>query len=30
MIQAQENDKKPHTGPDLGPSGQNLGCQFFL
>ena len=30
MIQTQENGKKPHFGPDLGPLGLNLGCQFFF
>ena len=24
MIQTQENDKKPHFGPDIGPLGPNL------
>ena len=30
MIQTQENGKKPHSGPDLGPLGPNLGCQIFF
>ena len=29
MIQTQENGKKPHFGPDLGPLGPNSGRQFF-
>ena len=30
IIQTQENDKKPHSAPDLGMLIPNLGCQFFL
>ena len=30
MIQTQENGKKPHFGPDLGPSGPNSGHQGFF
>ena len=30
MIQTQENGKKPHSGPDLGPLGPNLGRQIFF
>ena len=30
MIQTQENDKKPHFGPDLGPLGPNSGHQCFF
>ena len=29
MIQTQENGKKPHSGPDLGPFGPNSGCEIF-
>ena len=29
MIQTQENGKKPHFGPNLGPLGPNLGRQVF-
>ena len=30
MIQTQENSKKPHLGPDLGPLCPNLGHNFFF
>ena len=30
LFQTQENDEKPHFGPDLGPLHPNSGCQFFL
>ena len=30
MIQTQENDQKPQSGPDLGLLGPNLGCNFFF
>ena len=30
MIQTQENVKKPHFGPDLGPLGPNSDRQFFF
>ena len=30
MIQTQENAKKIHFGPDLGPLGPNSGHQFFF
>ena len=29
-IQTQENGKKPHLGPDLGPLGTNLSHQIFV
>ena len=29
IIETQENDEKPHFGPDLGLLGPNSGCQFF-
>ena len=29
MTQFQQNDEKPHFGPDLGPLGPNSGHQFF-
>ena len=29
MIQTQENDDKPHFGPNLSSSGPNLGRHFF-
>ena len=30
MIQTQENDEKPHSGPDLGPLGPNSSCEIFF
>ena len=30
MIQTEENAKKPHFGPDLGPLGPKLCYQIFL
>ena len=30
MSQTRENGKKPSFGPDFGPIGPNLGCQFFF
>ena len=30
IIQTQENDKKTHFGPDLGPFGPNSDHQFFF
>ena len=30
MIQTQENGKKLHFGPDLGPLSPNSGRQFFF
>ena len=30
MIQTQENGKRPHFGPDLGPLSPNSGHHFFL
>ena len=30
MIQTQENGKKPHFGPDLGPLGPHLGRQIWF
>ena len=30
MLQTQENSKKPHFGPDLGPLGPNLGHKSFF
>ena len=30
MIQTQENSKKPHFGPNLGPLGPNSCHQIFL
>ena len=31
MIQTQENDEKPHSGPDLGPLGAQIqAVKFFL
>ena len=30
MIQTQENDKKPHFGPDLGMLGLNSGREFLF
>ena len=30
MIQTQENGKKPHFKPDLGPLVPNSGCQIFF
>ena len=30
MIKTQENDEKPHFGPELGPLGPNSGRQFFF
>ena len=30
MIQIQENNKKPHFGPDLGLLGINLGHKIFF
>ena len=30
MNQTQENGKKSHFGPDLGPLGSNSDCKFFL
>ena len=30
MIQPQENNKKPHFGPDLDPLCPNLGLQNFF
>ena len=30
MIQTQENVKKPHFGPDLGPLSPNSDRQFFF
>ena len=30
MIQTQENDEKPHFGPNLGPLSPNSGRQFFF
>ena len=30
MIQTQENGKKPHFGPDLGPLGPNLSHEVYF
>ena len=30
LIQTQENDKKPHFGPDLGPLGPNSDGQIYF
>ena len=30
IVQTQENDEKPHFGPDLGLFGPNSGRQFFF
>ena len=30
MIQTQENNEKPHFGPDLGPVDPNSGANFFF
>ena len=30
LFQNQENSKKPHFGPDLGPLGPNLDRQLFI
>ena len=30
IIQTQENDEKPHFGPELDPLGRNLGLKSFF